>query len=277
VTIDGSPLKGVFMLFRYHNIFLAFLLPAVIFAGPKITVDTSVFDVGTVFDGKNKTFKHVFKVKNTGDAPLVISSIRKSCGCTAVAFDSIIPAGGTGVLTEEVTIEEGASPGNFSMPVTLLSDARNSPIFKLAVKGKLEYLIETQPGSFLLSDSLGKDTSEAFMLLRSNMKGLNVTGVTFSFNEKNRAFSWKSSIPMNYCFSIATAADVTRMKPKKTEPGKFKSNKPFSTPNTHYEYTYALRIRYPNSQQVSRFGDLIISTNHPDKPEVSMPGNIVIQ
>jgi len=260
------------MQFRYRNILMAFLIPAVIFAGPKITVDTPVCDIGTVFDGKNKSFKHVFKVKNTRDALLVISSIRKSCGCTSVAFDSIIPAGGTGAITEEVSIEEGASPGAFSMPITVLSDARNSPIFKLSIKGALEKLIEIEPQSFLMSDTLGKDTAEALMLLRSNMKGLNVTGVSFSFNERNTAVTWKSSFPMNYSFSTATAADVIKLKPKKS-----KLRKSFLKPITHYDYTYALRISYPSSEQVSRSGDLIISTDHPDKPDVKMPGNIVIQ
>jgi hypothetical protein len=62
------------------------------------------------------------------------------------------------------------------------------------------------------------------------------------------------------------------MKPKKQ-----KLFKAVILPVTHYAYTYALRIRYPNNQQVSKSGDLIISTNHPDKPEVKIPGNIVIQ
>jgi len=260
------------MLFRDCKIVMAFLIPTVIFAGPKIAVDTAIYDIGTAFDGKNTTFKHVFKVKNTGDAPLIISSIRKSCGCTSVAFDSIIPAGGTGAITEQVTIEEEASPGAFSMPITVLSDARNSPILKLSIKGTLEYLIDIQPFSFLLADSLGKDTAETLMLLRSNMKGLNVTGVSFSYSERNTAFSWKASFPMNFSFSAATAADVIKMKPNQS-----KSRKAVSQPSAQYKYTHALRIRYPNREQVSRSGDLIISTNHPEKPDVKISGNIVIQ
>jgi hypothetical protein len=46
----------------------------------KIEFETSSYDFGTITEGT--VIKHVFKFKNTGAVPLVISDIQTSCGCT---------------------------------------------------------------------------------------------------------------------------------------------------------------------------------------------------
>lgn len=52
------------------------LLPVSAFAGPEITVDNKDHDFGTVREGEVKEFKHIFKIKNTGDSVLEITKIR---------------------------------------------------------------------------------------------------------------------------------------------------------------------------------------------------------
>ena len=39
------------------------------------------FDFGTIKEA-NGNVSHVFKIKNTGDAPLVLTRVIASCGCT---------------------------------------------------------------------------------------------------------------------------------------------------------------------------------------------------
>ena len=46
----------------------------------KIEFETSSYDFGTITEGA--VVKHVFKFKNIGAVPLVISDIQTSCGCT---------------------------------------------------------------------------------------------------------------------------------------------------------------------------------------------------
>jgi Protein of unknown function (DUF1573) len=46
----------------------------------KIQFETSSHDFGTITEGA--VVKHVFKFKNVGAVPLVISDIQTSCGCT---------------------------------------------------------------------------------------------------------------------------------------------------------------------------------------------------
>jgi len=45
-----------------------------------ISFDKTVYDYGTVKNGADG--HRVFKVKNTGDKPLIISRVQASCGCT---------------------------------------------------------------------------------------------------------------------------------------------------------------------------------------------------
>lgn len=47
---------------------------------PEITFKSTEFDFGRVIEGDR--VKHTFEFENTGDAPLVISTIEPSCGCT---------------------------------------------------------------------------------------------------------------------------------------------------------------------------------------------------
>ena len=46
----------------------------------KIEFETTVIDYGTIEKGADGI--RVFKFKNTGDAPLVVSAVKSSCGCT---------------------------------------------------------------------------------------------------------------------------------------------------------------------------------------------------
>ena len=46
----------------------------------KIEFETTVIDYGTIEKGADGV--RVFKFKNTGNAPLVVTSVKSSCGCT---------------------------------------------------------------------------------------------------------------------------------------------------------------------------------------------------
>lgn len=63
-----------------RNRFLAVLAlacaPLSLMAGPKITVDTADADVGTIIEGQVPIISHAFKIKNTGDSVLRITSVR---------------------------------------------------------------------------------------------------------------------------------------------------------------------------------------------------------
>ncbi len=64
----------------------------------KIEWLTDEFDYGTVKAGE--IVEHVFKYKNTGNQPLVITNARSTCGCTVPKFDrEPLPVGETAEIS----------------------------------------------------------------------------------------------------------------------------------------------------------------------------------
>jgi len=51
---------------------------------PEMSFEEEVYDFGTITAGE--TVEHEFTFKNTGDAPLVISNAKASCGCTVPSW-----------------------------------------------------------------------------------------------------------------------------------------------------------------------------------------------
>ena len=49
--------------------------------GPAITFEETSFDFGDIF--QDDKVEHVFAFENTGTAPLIITNVQTTCGCTA--------------------------------------------------------------------------------------------------------------------------------------------------------------------------------------------------
>jgi hypothetical protein len=96
----------------------------------KMSFNEEVWDFGTVKEGKK--VEHIYKFKNTGNEPLVISNASGSCGCTVpqwpkepiapgksgeikVVFDS---EGKAGKRNQEVTIVANTEPSTLKIRMT---------------------------------------------------------------------------------------------------------------------------------------------------------------
>ncbi len=89
--------------------------------GPVITFEKLEHDYGTIQQGANGECE--YKFKNTGNEPLIISDVRKSCGCTTPSWNKepILPG-------KSGTIKVGYDTnriGAFSKTVTVISNAKN--------------------------------------------------------------------------------------------------------------------------------------------------------
>ena len=87
---------------------------------PKININSSVFDFGEVIEGER--LEHTFFLKNTGEANLVISSAKTSCGCTVPKFpkEPILPNQQAEVV---VVFNTKGKFGKQNKTVTLLTNA----------------------------------------------------------------------------------------------------------------------------------------------------------
>lgn len=132
--------------FNFVSIKNAFLIVAVLFGmstfaqgGSKLMEDKGVFtfestviDYGTI--EYNSDGVRAFKFTNTGTAPIIISQVKGSCGCT-------VPTKPNGPIMPGESAEIGVKyatnrVGQFTKTVTVTSNA-TEPIITLKIKGNV--------------------------------------------------------------------------------------------------------------------------------------------
>lgn len=93
----------------------------------------TVHDFGTMNEGDNPSYD--FEFINTGDAPLVISGVEKSCGCTEPKFpeEPILP-GDTSYI--EVGYNSLGRNGRFDKSITVNSNAKDGSV-RLRIVGRV--------------------------------------------------------------------------------------------------------------------------------------------
>ena len=96
----------------------------------KIEFESDTIDYGTIEKGADGM--RVFKFKNTGDAPLIITKVKSSCGCTVPKKpeEPIMP-GKTGEIAVKYDTER-VMP--FRKTITVTSNA-DTPVVALKIKG----------------------------------------------------------------------------------------------------------------------------------------------
>lgn len=96
----------------------------------KIEFEQTTIDYGTIEKGADGV--RVFKFKNTGDAPLIISNVKSSCGCTIPKKPNgpIMP-GQTGEIEVKYDTKRVAP---IRKTVTVMSNA-DTPTVALKIKG----------------------------------------------------------------------------------------------------------------------------------------------
>jgi len=87
---------------------------------PKIHFYETEFDFGEkIMEGE--VVQHAFKFKNYGTAPLILSKVETSCGCTASEFSTEPVAPGTeGVI--KITYNSNGRPGSFQKTIVVIAN-----------------------------------------------------------------------------------------------------------------------------------------------------------
>lgn len=108
-------------------------------AGPLTTVSfpETIFDFGEIEEGEKVT--HVYKFKNTGSNPLIISNAKGSCGCTVPDWPrEPIAAGAEGEIRVQYDSKGKGQPEGRAeskrVTITANTDPANS---YLTIKGKV--------------------------------------------------------------------------------------------------------------------------------------------
>ena len=104
-------------------------------SGPTTTIqyESNEFDFQTVNEGE--IVKHIYKFKNTGDVPLIISNCKGSCGCTVPTWPKEpIQPGADGEI--KVEFNSKGKPGPQRKQVTVTANTTPTETF-LVIKGEV--------------------------------------------------------------------------------------------------------------------------------------------
>ena len=121
---------------------VAVLVNALVFAqtGPKIEFKDkdNTIDYGKVTKEEDSGIRF-FEFTNTGDAPLIISNVQSSCGCTIPSkpTEPILPG-----KTGKIEVKYNMNPGPIRKTITVESNAVNVDEGRVALKIKGEVIIK---------------------------------------------------------------------------------------------------------------------------------------
>jgi len=136
---------------RIHTLLL--LAPIVCLAqapaGPQISFDTTHFDFGKI-PGESKV-NHRFKVTNTGKAPLNITRLNPSCGCTSTVLGkwTLAPGESTEI---EVTFNPAGFRGVSKKSIQVVSDDPTTPTATLTFEADVVREIMPSTDSVFFQD-----------------------------------------------------------------------------------------------------------------------------
>lgn len=110
-------------------------LGTIAMAAPKIGVDAAVYDFGEVIEGI--AVVHAFVIENIGDAPLKISSVQVSCGCTTTSLAKSTLGPGESVDLE-VTFDTAGFGGKMVKNIYVESNDPTTPKLVLQLVGTVK-------------------------------------------------------------------------------------------------------------------------------------------
>ncbi len=128
---------------------LLLLLPVMIFTtlgfaqtGPKIefVAKDNTIDYGSVYKESDNGIRY-FEFKNTGNAPLIITNVQSTCGCTIPSYPKtpVMPG-----QTEKIEVRYNMAPGPIRKTITVESNAVNHTGGQVALKIKGEVLVKKE-------------------------------------------------------------------------------------------------------------------------------------
>ncbi|WP_109833305.1 DUF1573 domain-containing protein [Reichenbachiella versicolor] len=92
--------------------------------GPHIKFSIESHDFGDITQGDKVSY--TFEFTNDGDAPLILSNVKTTCGCTAPSWprEPIMPGTSSKI---DVTFNSTGKIGHTNKVITIMSNASNNP------------------------------------------------------------------------------------------------------------------------------------------------------
>lgn len=115
---------------------------------PEMVVPKPSFEFGKVLEGEVVT--HAFTIENRGTAPLNISNVRTSCGCTMAHNPGTIAAGASDSIVVKGNTR-GYGGRSFNKTITVTTNDPKEPLVRLYLKGAVTSFALIEPKNVLFS------------------------------------------------------------------------------------------------------------------------------
>lgn len=147
---------------------------------PRVEMEETTYDFGTV--DPDATYKHVFNVKNTGDATLILSKGIRSCDCAELKIlHREIEPGETGQVV--LTWEARYSTDKFFEGFQLITNDPERRGIDLIAEGEISISLRTEPGYYDFgSIESGKPIGGLATIFSQRWKDLHIQSVESSMN-----------------------------------------------------------------------------------------------
>jgi hypothetical protein len=145
-----------------------------------LTFESKSYDFGKIEEELGKV-TYIFNFTNTGNAPLVISNVQASCGCTTPVWTKEpIEAGKKGTIN--VTYNTADRPGVFNKTITVISNAGDPVV--LTIKGDVisRFAVDNTTEQRFPAAANGIRLKSKVILLNNIEKGKSVTKTIEIFN-----------------------------------------------------------------------------------------------
>jgi Protein of unknown function (DUF1573) len=126
-------------------------------AHPAAKAIDPVYDFGAVYSGA--VVKHIFKLKNTGGAPLTIGGVQSSCGCTAAqpTKSHILPDEESDIA---VSFDTRGDHGPATRTITVFTNDPKQEQLQLTLRGDVKIQVAANP-SLVTFDRVRRGTEQS--------------------------------------------------------------------------------------------------------------------
>jgi len=134
-------------------------------SAPAIVCDEPSYSFGTVTG--LLSVSHVFRIRNDGDAELVINKVKPACGCTTAKLETKNVAPGAEVEIKTTLSLKGRS-GRQTKPIIVHSNDPDNPRLRLAIVGTVHEHVKLQPKKFSFRVSPQNPMTQQEMVITFN-------------------------------------------------------------------------------------------------------------
>ena len=168
-----------------------------------------------------------------------------------VGFDSIIPPGRVGSITEKVKLTNYRS-GSYSKAATVTLHAKKTPVVTITMRWIIKAYVAVLPTHLEIVGN-NDGVFQADVTLSSEKADLKLLSVSFKpASPSDQMASWQEDLTIPLSLTL-----LQKTKGKE---------------NMH-DFKYKLTVNYIETQTKS--GEFIFKTNHPEAPEVKINGAII--